>query len=68
MPGIVAGWCLAQVGVNAMQAGLAAAVPDRVPIAQRATVSGWIGMAQTVAVVAAAVLVTKVSGYPDTCC
>ena len=64
VPGIVAGWCLVQVGVNAMQAGLAAGVPDRVPIAQRATVSGWIGIAQTVSVVVAAALVTKVSGYP----
>jgi MFS family permease len=64
VPEIVAGWCLAQVGVNMMQAGLAAAVPDRVPIAQRATVSGWIGIAQTVSVVAAAGLVIKVGGYP----
>jgi MFS family permease len=63
VPEIAAGWCLVQVGVNAMQAGLAAGVPDRVPVAQRATVSGWIGIAQTVSVVAAAVLVTKVSGY-----
>jgi MFS family permease len=63
VPLIVAGWCLAQVGVNAMQAGLAAGVPDRVPIAQRGSVSGWIGIAQTISVVAAAALVTKVSGY-----
>jgi MFS family permease len=64
VPEIAAGWCLAQVGVNAMQAGLAAAVPDRVPVGQRATVSGWIGIAQTVSVVLAAALVTKVAGYP----
>jgi MFS family permease len=64
VPEIAAGWCLAQLGVNAMQAGLAAAVPDRVPLSQRATVSGWIGIAQTVSVVAAAALVTRVSGYP----
>ncbi len=63
VPAIVAGWCLAQVGVNTMQAGLAAGVPDRVPVAQRATVSGWIGIAQTLSVVAAAALVTKVPGY-----
>lgn len=63
VPEIVAGWCLAQVGVNMMQAGLAAAVPDRVPVAQRAAVSGWIGIAQTVSVVAAAALVTTVVGY-----
>jgi MFS family permease len=64
VPDIVAGWCLAQVGVNMMQAGLTAAVPDRVPVAQRATVSGWIGIAQTVSVVAAVALVTQVAGYP----
>lgn len=63
VPAIAAGWCLAQVGVNSMQAGLAAAVPDRVPVAQRATVSGWIGIAQTVAVVSAAALVTLIGGY-----
>ena len=63
VPEIVAGWCLAQVGVNAMQAGLAAVVPDRVPVGQRGGVSGWIGIAQTVSVVAATALVTKISGY-----
>jgi MFS family permease len=63
VPWIVVGWCLTQVGVNAMQAGLAATVPDRVPIAQRASVSGWIGIAQTVSVVAAAALVTRVTSY-----
>ena len=64
VPEIAGSWCLAQVGVNSMQAGLAAAVPDRVPVVQRATVSGWIGIAQTVSVVAAAALVTMVVGYP----
>ena len=64
VPEIAAGWCLAQVGVNSMQAGLAAAVPDRVPVAQRASVSGWIGIAQTVSVVMAAALVTMIGGYP----
>jgi MFS family permease len=63
VPLIAAGWCLAQVGVNSMQAGLAAGVPDRVPIGQRGRVSGWIGIAQTLSVVIAAALVTKVSGY-----
>jgi MFS family permease len=63
VPWIVAGWCLTQVGVNTMQAGLAAGVPDRVPIGQRGSVSGWIGIAQTASVVVAAALVTKVSGY-----
>lgn len=63
VPEIAAGWCLAQIGVNSMQAGLAAAVPDRVPVVQRATVSGWIGIAQTVSVVVAAALVTVIGGH-----
>lgn len=63
IPLIVACWCLAQLGVNAMQAGLAAGVPDRVPADQRGSVSGWIGVAQTVAVVAASGLVARTTGY-----
>ena len=36
----LAGWCLAHLGVNAMQAALATGVPDRGPLSQRAAVSG----------------------------
>jgi MFS family permease len=35
-------------------------VPDQVPVAQRGTVSGWIGLPQSVGVLLAVVLVTKV--------
>lgn len=63
VPEIVIGWCLAQVGMNVMHAGLVASVPDRVPVAQRAVTSGWIGIAQTVSVVVAALLMTEVPGY-----
>jgi MFS family permease len=59
VPGIVAGWCLAQAGLNTMQAGIVACVPDRVPVRQRGAVSGWMGIAQTVAVIAAVVLVAR---------
>jgi MFS family permease len=58
--GITLGWCLAQAGLNAMQAGVAASVPDRVPVSQRGAVSGWIGIPQTVGVILASLLVTKV--------
>jgi MFS family permease len=58
--GLIAGWCLAQAGLNAMQAAIAASVPDRVPVAQRGSVSGWIGIPQCVGVIVAVVLVTKV--------
>ena len=60
LAGVIVGWCLAQAGLNAMQASLSAAVPDHVPVAQRGTVSGWIGLPQSVGVLLAVVLVTKV--------
>jgi MFS family permease len=58
--GITIAWCLAQVGLNAMQAGIAAGVPDRVPVSQRGSVSGWMGTPQVVGVLLAVVLVTQV--------
>jgi MFS family permease len=63
--GVIAGWCLAQAGLNAMQASVTAGVPDHVPVAQRGMVSGWIGLPQTVGVVLAVALVTlAVTGNP----
>jgi MFS family permease len=66
--GVVLGWVLAQACFNAMLAALTAAVPDRVPVAQRGTVSGWIGIPQVFGVVTGVALVTTVvtgnaSGY-----
>ncbi|WP_248961370.1 MFS transporter [Sphaerisporangium perillae] len=66
--GVMIGWCLAQAGLNTMQAALTAGVPDHVPVGQRGEVSGWIGIPQTLGVVLAVVLVTMVvtttaSGY-----
>src|SRR6266480_6673930 len=58
--GVIVGWCLVQVGLNAMQASITAGVPDHVPVAQRGLVSGWIGLPQTVGVVLAVALVTVV--------
>ena len=48
---VIAGWCLAQAGLNAMLAALSAAVPDLVPERQRGLVSGWLGVAQTLGIV-----------------
>ncbi|MGE5135525.1 MAG: MFS transporter [Gemmatimonadota bacterium] len=63
--GLIIGWCLAQAGLNAMQASVTAGVPDHVPVAQRGLVSGWIGLPQTVGVVLAVALVTfVVTGNP----
>lgn len=60
IPGIAVAWCVAQVGLNAMQAGIVAGVPDRVPVAQRGVVSGWFGVPQVLGVVIAVALVSKV--------
>ncbi|MDJ0341838.1 MFS transporter [Streptomyces sp. H10-C2] len=63
LPGIVVGWCLAQSGLNAMLAGVTAPVADQVPVGQRASVSGWTGIMQSLGLVLGALLVTMaVSG------
>jgi MFS family permease len=66
--GLAVWWCVAQAGLNTLQAGLTAVVPDRTPVNQRGLVSGWIGLTQSVGVVAGVLLVTAVvtgltSGY-----
>lgn len=66
--GVTLGWCVAQAGLNAMQAGITALVPDRVPVRQRGAVSGWIGFTQSIGVVIGVLAVTAlvtgtVSGY-----
>ncbi|MFI1396993.1 MFS transporter [Streptomyces sp. NPDC020681] len=58
--GVTLGWCLAQLGLNAMLAGTSAVVPDQVPVRQRAAVSGFIGIPQTLGLVVGALLVTMV--------
>ena len=66
--GLAVWWCVAQAGLNTLQAGLTAVVPDRTPVRQRGLVSGWVGLTQSVGVVAGVLLVTVVvtgltSGY-----
>jgi MFS family permease len=61
IPGIAVMWCLGQVGLNAMQAGIVAGIPDRVPVNQRGVVSGWFGIPQVVGVVIAVALVSKIA-------
>ncbi|TDC39604.1 MFS transporter [Micromonospora sp. 15K316] len=58
--GVTLGWVATQVCLNAMLASLTAAVPDRVPVAQRGGVSGWVGIPQALGLVVGAVLVTAV--------
>jgi len=45
--GIVLGWAVFQVGISAVAIALNAAVPDEVPVNQRATVSGYYAIAQS---------------------
>jgi MFS family permease len=57
LTGVIIGWCLAQTGLNMLQAAITAGVPDHVPVRQRATVSGWITSQQLLGLVAGVVLV-----------
>ncbi|GGQ49561.1 MFS transporter [Couchioplanes caeruleus subsp. azureus] len=58
--GLTLCWCLAQAGLNLLQAGITAIVPDRTPVGQRGRVSGWVGLAQSSGVVLGVLLVTAV--------
>ena len=57
---MVLGWCLVQAGLNGMLATLTAAVPDRVPVDQRAQIGGLVGISQMLGTVLGAVLVTVI--------
>ncbi|KOG12100.1 MFS transporter [Streptomyces viridochromogenes] len=66
--GVAVGWCLAQAGLNAMLAGVTTPIADRVPLRQRAQVSGWTGLMQSVGLVVGALITTTLvtgvgSGY-----
>ncbi|MEU6929702.1 MFS transporter [Streptomyces sp. NPDC046385] len=66
--GVAVGWCLAQAGLNAMLAGVTTPIADRVPLAQRAQVSGWTGLMQSIGLVLGALITTLLvtgvgSGY-----
>lgn len=55
---VVVAWSIAQVGIAAMTAALTAAVPDEVPVRQRATVSAYLGVAVSLGPLAGIALVT----------
>lgn len=57
---VLAGWCLAQLSFNALQAALVAVLPDQVPLIQRGTVSGVLGITVPVAAVLGTFLVQLV--------
>ncbi|TMC91939.1 MAG: MFS transporter [Chloroflexi bacterium] len=62
IPLILVGWCLAQMGFNALLAVEIAVLPDQVPEEQRGTVSGVLGMCQNVGIVAGVFLAQAVAG------
>jgi MFS family permease len=52
VPGMIVGWCLVQIALNAPFAALSAAIPDQVPVRQRGTAGGYFGVAQMVGIMA----------------
>lgn len=56
------GWCGVQAGCNAMYASVTAAIPDRVPLRQRARVGGLAAMGQTAGVMLGSVVGFVISG------
>ena len=66
--GVAIGWVCFSAFQNGEYASLSAAIPDHVPVRQRATVAGWVGMPQALGLVIGTVLVVDVftglvSGY-----
>jgi len=58
--GIAVLWVLFSAFQNGEYASLSAAVPDHVPVNQRATVAGWVGMPQALGLVVGTALVVYV--------
>jgi MFS family permease len=62
VPMVLLGWCLAQLGFNALLAAMIAVLPDQVPVAQRGVVAGVLGVCVPVASVAGTFLVRLFTG------
>lgn len=58
---VLLGWCLAQLAFNAVLAAIVALLPDQVPLAQRGTVAGVLGMCMPIGQVGGTFLVHAVS-------
>jgi MFS family permease len=61
---VLIGWCIAQLFFNALLATLVAVLPDQVPVAQRGTVSGVLGICLPIASVTGTFLVQLFTGNP----
>ena len=60
--GVALLWVLFSAFQNGEYASLSAAMPDHVPVRQRATVAGWVGMPQALGLVVGTVLVVLALG------
>ena len=59
---VLAGWCVAQLFFNALQAALVAVLPDQVPVTQRGLVAGVLGVCLPIASVSGTFLVQLFAG------
>src|SRR5260221_3471509 len=57
---LVVWWAIFNIAANAVLAGLAAVVPDQVPVRQRATVSAFVSLSLPLGAVIGSLLVTRV--------
>ncbi|MFI1050712.1 MFS transporter [Streptomyces griseoruber] len=62
VPVLMAGWAVAQLGINATLAALTSCVPDLIPPQQQARVSGFIGITTSLAMIGGSVLAQVFSG------
>src|SRR4051794_22034709 len=60
---VLIGWCLAQLFFNAMLAAMVAVLPDQVPIEQRGTVAGVLGVCLPIASVGGTYVVKAFTGH-----
>ncbi len=60
--GLVLGWALAQLTLNASYAAVTAMLPDQVPVAQRGTVGAVVGAAQPLGVILGSIIATAIPG------
>jgi MFS family permease len=58
--GVAVFWGLFNIFQNGEYASLSAAIPDHVPVRQRATVSGWVGMPQALGLVVGTLVAVEV--------
>ncbi len=59
---VLLGWCVAQVFFNALLAALVAVLPDQVPVAQRGSVAGVLGICLPIASVSGTYVVQLFTG------